>query len=168
MGNRLIIKQINEQYDSEKAIENVLYYIVRDKEGGKGKEVRYWKAYGASRKNIGKVCRQFIKIQELAGKDNRKRIRHMIIAFPPEVNNVAPVLIAAEAVALFLFRDYQVVYSVHGKKNQLHIHFAFNPVSYKTFRKWHMSRAEFDNWRKDILQVVNDSLRKNGHRGFDL
>lgn len=168
MGNKLIIMDFNKEYDSEKAIENVLYYIVRDKEKGNGKEVRYWKAFGASQKNIGKVCRQFIKIQELAGKDNRKRIRHIIIAFPPEVNNVAPVLVAAEAVALYLFRDYQVVYGVHEKKNKPHIHFAFNPVSYKTFRKWHMSRAEFDNWRKDILQVVNDSLRKNGHRGFDL
>lgn len=166
MGNKLIIKQVNNQYDTEKAIENVLYYIVRDKE--KRKEVRYWKAFGASRKNIGKACRQFIKIQVLAGKDNRKRIRHMVIIFPPEVNNIAPVLIAAEAVALFLFRDYQVVYGVHEKKKQLHIHFAFNPVSYKTFRKWHMSRAEFENWRQDILQVVNDGLHKNGYGGFNL
>lgn len=168
MGNKLIIKQVNNPYESEKAIENVLYYIVRDKDSQAGQEVRYWKAFGASRKDIKKVCRQFIKIQELAGKDSRKRIRHMVIIFPPEVNNVAPVLISADAVALFLFRDYQVVYGVHEKKKQLHIHFAFNPVSYKTFRKWHMSHDEFQNWRKDILRTVNDSLRKNGYEGFNL
>lgn len=166
MGDRLIIKQINKRYNSEKAIQNVLGYIVRDKE--KGREIRYWKAFGASRKNIGKVRRQFIKIQELAGKDNGKRIRHMVIIFPPEVNNLAPILIAADAVALFLYRNYQVVYGVHEKKKQLHIHFAFNPVSYQTFRKWHMSRVEFENWRQDILQVVNDSLRRNGYGVFDL
>lgn len=166
MGNKLIIKQVNKSYDSEQAIENVLNYVVRDKDTEQ--EIRYWKAFGASQKNIRKACRQFIRVQELAGKDSRKRIRHMVIIFPPEVNNVAPALIAADAVALFLFRDYQVVYGVHEKKDQLHIHFAFNPVSYRTFRKWHMSHAEFENWRKDILQVVNESLRKKGYGGFNL
>lgn len=168
MGNKLIIKQVNKPYDSEQTIENVLNYVVRDKDKKNEQEVRYWKAFGASRNNIGKACRQFIKVQKLAGKDSKKRIRHMVIVFPSDVNNIRQVLPVANAVALFLFRDYQVVYGVHEKKNQLHIHFAFNPVSYRTFKKWHMSHAEFENWRKDILQVVNDSLRKNGYGVFDL
>lgn len=166
MGNKLIIKQVNKPYDSEQAIENVLNYIVRDKDTEQ--EIRYWKAFGASQKNIRKVCRQFIRVQELAGKNSRKRIRHMVIVFPPDVNNIRQVLLVADAVALFLFRDYQIVYGVHEKKDQLHIHFAFNPVSYRTFKKWHMSHAEFENWRRDILQVVNDSLRQNGYGGFNL
>ena len=131
MGNKLIIKQVNNPYETEEAIKNVLYYIVRDKDSQEKQEVRYWKAFGASRKNIKKVCAQFIKIQELAGKDSKKRIWHIVIIFPPSVNDIRQVLIAADAVALFLFKEYQVVYGVHEKKNQLHIHFAFNPVSYK-------------------------------------
>lgn len=54
MGDRLIVKQINNLYDTEKAIENVLSYIVRDKDMQENQEVRYWKAFGASRKNIKK------------------------------------------------------------------------------------------------------------------
>ena len=48
MGNKLIIKQVNKTYDSEQAIENVLNYIVRDKDTEQ--EIRYWKAFGASQK----------------------------------------------------------------------------------------------------------------------
>lgn len=166
MGNKLIIKHVNKPYDSEQAIENVLNYIVRDK--NKGHEIRYWKAFGASRKNIGKACLQFITVQKLAGKDRGKRVRHMVIVFPQEVDNIGQVLPVADAVALFLFRNYQVVYGVHEKKEQLHIHFAFNPVSYRTFKKWHMSHTEFENWRKDILRVVNGSLSDNGSDAFDL
>ena len=55
-----------------------------------------------------------------------------------------------------------------GGKRHYVIHFAFNPVSYKTFKKWHMSHAEFERWKEDILQVVNDSLRKNEYKVLNL
>ena len=172
MGDKLIIKQINKSYDTEKAIENVLHYIVRDKNSMDGREVRFWKAFGASRKNIKKVCKQFIQIQKIAGKDSKKRIRHIMISFPPCVNNTKEAEIVADAVALFIFKDYQVAYAIHEKKNEkknkLHIHFAFNPVSYKTFRKWHMSHKEFENWKKDILRIVNESLIYSGYGEFNM
>lgn len=168
MGDKLIIKQINKSYDTEKAIENVLHYIVRDKNSMDGREVRCWKAFGASRKNIKKVCKQFIQIQKIAGKDSKKRIRHIVISFPPCVNNTKEAGIAADAVALFIFKDYQVAYAIHEKKSKLHIHFAFNPVSYRTFRKWHMSRNEFEEWKENILEVVNESLQSSGYGIFEL
>lgn len=168
MGDRLIIKQINKQYNSEKAIQNVLEYIVRDKDMQGGQEIRYWKAFGAARQNIKQVCRQFIKIQKLAGKDSKKRIRHIVIVFPPSVDDIRQALVVAEAVALYLFKDYQVIYGIHEKADQLHIHFALNPVSYKTFKKWHMSHAEFERWKENILQIVNDSLRKNEYKVLNL
>ena len=76
MGDRLIIKQINRRYNSEKAIQNVLGYIVRDKD------------MQGARQNIKQVCRQFIKIQKWVGKDSRKRIRHIVIVFPPNVDDI--------------------------------------------------------------------------------
>ena len=91
MGDRLIIKQINRRYNSEKAIQNVLGYIVRDKDMQGKQEIRYWKAFGAARQNIKQVCRQFIKIQKWVGKDtrdSRKRIRHIVIVFPPNVDDI--------------------------------------------------------------------------------
>lgn len=168
MGDKLIIKQINKSYDTEKAIENVLHYIVRDKNSMDAREVRCWKAFGASRKNIKKVCKQFIQIQKIAGKDSKKRIRHIVISFPPCVNDIKQVLVVADSVALFLLKEYQVVYGVHEKEYQFHIHFAFNPVSYKTFKKWHMSHKEFENWRKNILRIVNESLFYSGYGAFNM
>lgn len=168
MGNKLIIKQINKAYNSKKAIENVLHYIVREKDSiGNGK-VCCWKAFGASGTNIQKVCRQFIKIQKIAGKDNQKRIRHIMISFPAYVNNVRKVEIAADAIASFIFKDYQVAYAIHEKKNAFHIHLAINPVSYRTLKKWHMSWKEFEEWRKEILKVVNKSIQYNGNGMFNV
>ena len=161
MGNKLIIKQINKKYDSKKAIENVLHYIVREKDSKENQKVCCWKAFGASRTDIQKVCRQFIKIQKIAGKDSKKRIRHIMISFPAGVNNIQQVEIAADAVALFIFKDYQVAYAIHKKKNSYHIHFAVNPVSYRTLKKWHMSWKEFKEWKREILEVVNESSQYN-------
>ena len=70
MGDRLIIKQINRRYNSEKAIQNVLGYIVRDKDMQGKQEIRYWKAFGAARQNIKQVCRKFRnEWEKTAGKE---------------------------------------------------------------------------------------------------
>lgn len=52
MGNhgKLVIRQVNNPYDTEEALKNVLRYIVRQKEGREKEEVRYWRAFGASGK----------------------------------------------------------------------------------------------------------------------
>lgn len=160
---KLIIKQINQKYDTEKAVRNVLLYIVRLKDS-EDEEVRYWRAFGASGKNIKKVIQQFIKVQKAAGKTNRKRIRHMVLSLPGYMDDANIARIIAEAVSAFIYREYQVVYAVHEKPGDLHIHFAFNPVSYRTHYKWHMSSIEFKKWKKDIWEIVNLCMSENGYK----
>lgn len=168
MGDKLIIKQINKKYDTERALENVLRYIIREKCSEEEGEVVCWKAFGASGRNIGNAIRQFIKIQEMAGKDSKKRVRHFIISFPKCVNRIKEAVAVADAVAAFIFRDYQVIYAVHEKEKIFHIHFAVNPVSYRTHKKWHMSRQEFAEWKTDALEIVNMSRTVNGYCTFGL
>ena len=73
MGDRLIIKQINKRYNSEKAIQNVLGYIVRDKDMQGEQEIRYWKASGAARKISNKCAGNSLKFrnwrEKTAGKE---------------------------------------------------------------------------------------------------
>ena len=84
-----------------------------------------------------------------------------MISFPAYVNNIQQVEIAADAVALSIFMDYQVAYAIHKKENSYHVHFAINPVSYRTLKKWHMSWKEFEEWKREILDVVNESSQYN-------
>ena len=165
---KLIIKEINKRYSTEEALRNVLHYIVREKESEKGKEVRYWKAFGASGHNINKVIKQFIQIQKLYGKNNKKRIRHFLISFPFYMDDPNIAKLTAEAVSEFFFKEYQVVYAVHEKKENLHIHFALNPVSYKTKMKWHKSKPEFMEWKKEVHKIVNQCFKENGYEKCEM
>lgn len=168
MGDKLIIKQINKKYDTERALENVLRYIIRKKSNEEEGEVVYWKALGASGKSIGSAIRQFIKIQEMAGKANKKRIRHFMVSLPRCADKLKEAVTVADVTAKYIFRDYQVIYAVHEKEKMFHIHFAVNPVSYRTHKKWHMSRHEFEEWKTDVLEIVNKSRTDYGYSIFEL
>lgn len=158
---RLIIKHINKSYTTKKAIENVLRYIIREKDGEK---IRYWKAYGASNKKMKDVIKQFIIVQEMSGKNEGIRIRHFVISFPEYMDDANVAKITAEAISEYMFEEYQTVYAVHEKEGNLHIHFAFNPVSYKTLKKWHMSKKELSKWKEKICKIVNECFCENGYK----
>lgn len=168
MGDKLIIKQVNKKYDTEEELKNVLMYIVREKHSEEEGRVFCWKAFGASRRDITTAVGQFIKVQKIAGKDSQKRIRQFLISLPKYVGNVEETLIVADVVAAYLFKDYQVIYAVHEKEKRFHIHFAVNPVSYRTHKKWHMSWQEFAKWKTDVLDIINESRSDNGYSILEL
>lgn len=166
--SKLIIKQVNNTYDSEKAIVNILRYIVTDKESAEKEQVRYWKAFGADSKNIEKVIQQYENVQELFGKTKKKRIRHIILSFPMEMDDANTAKLVAEAVADMIYKSFQVTYAVHEKERNLHVHLAINPVSYRTGKKWHMSKKEFKKWKEDVCEIVNTCVTENGYRECNL
>ena len=157
----LIIKDVNNKYDTEQALRNVVSYVVRNKDD-EG-YIRYWNAYGANNRSIEKTIRDFKAVQNCYGKADKKRIRHIIVSFPKTVDDANVAKMVAENVASYLFKGYQVVYGVHEKEGNLHIHFAFNPVSFKTGKKWHKSKKEFLEWKCEILDLVNSCLEENGY-----
>lgn len=161
LHERLIIKHINGSYNTKKAMENVLRYIVKEKEG---ERIRYWKAYGASNKKMKNVIKQFITTQEICGKDKGIRIRHFMVSFPEYMDDANVAKITAEAIAEYMFEEYQIVYAVHEKEENLHVHFVFNPVSYKTLKKWHMSKKELSKWKDEICEIVNICFGENGYK----
>ncbi len=166
--SKLIIKQVNNRYDTEAALRNLLRYIVRDKEHEDREKVRYWGAFGASSKNIDTAIENFIKIQKLAEKTSGKRIRHLIISFPSYMEDANVAKIVAEEIAMFISEEYQIVYGIHEKENNLHAHFAFNPVSYETHLKWHMSKPEFKDWVQCLLKIVNKCFVDNGYQECEI
>lgn len=168
MEDKLIIKQINKKYDTELALENVARYVVREKRNEDEGKVLCWKAFGASGRNIGNAIKQFKRVQEIAGKDSQKRVRHFMVSLPKCADKLKEAVTVADVTAEYIFSDYQVIYAVHEKKGRFHIHFIINPVSYRTNKKWHMSRGEFEKWKADVSEIINESRMDNSRKIFCL
>ena len=72
----------------------------------------------------------------------------------------------AEELADHLGEEYQLLYGIHMDTDNWHIHIAMNSVSYRTGKKWHANLREFDDWRKQMLKIVSNQLKKHGYKFF--
>lgn len=167
---QLIINMVTNYYTSNKAIKNLLRYIV-GKGNNEGKEhVRFSSAKGLSF-DYKKAASQLIITQKALGKTDGRRVYHMVVSFPEsfdENRDGKLIDLVACSVADVLFVDYQTFYAVHTSTDNLHIHFAFNAVSYRNGKKWHKSPKEFREFREYILGAVNRTLIKYGYEPMTL
>lgn len=79
---------------------------------------------------------------------------HMVISFPQKVRDKAMVQKAADTAADILFENYQVFYGIHLSKENWHIHFAINAVSYRTGNKWHQNNREFRDMKEKFIKCL--------------
>lgn len=147
----LVIKLIPKYYPSEYDIMNLLQYIA-----GKGKKdtekISYIGAKGLSLKY--KVAAEQIMImQEALRKNKNRRIYHMVISFPTNIQNDILIIGFAKKVAAMLWEEYQVFYAIHNSTGNKHIHFAINAVSYKNGKKWHKSKIELTELKGRIQNI---------------
>ena len=149
----IVISIKNRKYDSNKAIRNLLNYIVREK--GSSNKVKYWGTKGLS-KDMTVAADQFIKSQKLLRKNKNRRAYHIIVSFPEDFKNVKFVKKAAEKIADYFYQDFQVVYGVHTNEDNLHFHLAINSVSYVTGLKYHKSKSEMKKMRDEIISIINN------------
>ena len=167
---QLIINLVTNHYTSNKAIRNLLRYIA-GKGNNEGREhIRFSSAKGLSF-DYKKAASQLIIMQKALGKTDDRRIYHMVISFPEsfkENRDGKLIDLVASSVADVLFVDYQIFYAVHTSTDNLHIHFAFNAVSYRNGKKWHKSLKEFREFREYILGTVNRTLVKYGYKPMTL
>lgn len=156
MGS-IIINLKNEHYEKEKDMKQLLCYIVakgknKDKEkilqsGGKGVSFKPEKA-----------ARQMQAVQRAYGKDFKRRMYHLVVSFPKDVREKETVINAAGDIADMLFEDHQVFYGIHISKKNWHIHYAINAVSYKTGKKWHQNKGEFDEMKHQIYDIAEKNI----------
>lgn len=154
MGTPLI-KMGNEHYKRDKDIYNLIAYIA-----GTGKNTEKEKAVSVHGRGISnhykKAPEQMIKVQKLYGKDQKRRCYHMIVSFDAEEDDCISVILAADAIASMIFEKmhHQVFYGIHTSTDHLHIHFAFNAVNYRSGKKWHQNKLEFEKFKKNILEII--------------
>ena len=147
----IVIKAMNEPYSGDRDIKNLLNYIAgKSKEN---KEVRYYNGRGLSR-DPKKAATNIIKIQQYYGKADKRRIFHFVIAFQ-NMDDAGLAKIIAENITDMFLSKYQIYYGVHEDTENLHIHFAVNTVSHVDGKKFHQSKKEFEDLKKDIKKVVD-------------
>ncbi len=166
----LIINIVKNYYIDNTAIKNLFRYIAGEGKN-KGKErLRFSSAKGLSF-NYKEAALQLIIMQEVLEKTAGRRVYHMVVSFPEnfkEDKDGKPIDLVAYSIANVLFRDYQVFYGIHTSTDNIHIHFAFNAVSYRDGKKWHKSLAEFKEFKNEILYTVNDTLVRYGYEKMTL
>lgn len=150
---RIVIKMNNEYYSSDEDISTLIAYIAGET---KNKEkTRYYNGRGLPH-NHEKAAKTIIKVQRSIKKAKQRRIYHLFISFPSEVDDVNYVKLIAESVANMLFEKHQIYYGVHEDTDNLHIHIAINAVSYIDGKKWHQSKKQFEDMKKDIRKIAKD------------
>lgn len=145
-------------FPNDADIKRLMAYI-EGKGSNKDTEKAYIGAYG-TKKNHKKAAEQMIKVQKYFSKNNARRVYHLIVSFK-EIDSLDAVMRAAEAIAEEIFKERQVFYGIHTSKEHLHIHFAFNAVSYRDGRKWHKNKDEFKIFRSDLLSLIESAVYEN-------
>ena len=147
----IVIKTMNESYSKDRDIRNLITYIAG--ESKKSKEIRYYGGRGVS-KEPQKAAKNIIQIQKHYGKADKRRIFHFVVAFPCDMDDAGLVKIVAENIAHMFSDRYQIFYGVHEDTENLHIHFAVNTVSFVDGKKFHQSKKEFEDLKRNIRKVV--------------
>lgn len=149
------VKIAKGKYKNIYAIKNVLTYI-----WGKEKENKtpnnIFGALGVDCKNIDLAICQFEKLQRSYRKEAGKRILHIIVSFSEqEAFTLRQYLDIGYDIANFFGKEYQVFFGLHeNHKNQLHIHFAVNPVNVYTGKKIHLQKQNIVQLKEYVNQVI--------------
>lgn len=153
----ITIKYRRAPYERDKDILRLLRYIAGECDSKK-ERTRYCCGAGVSSKPD-EAARQMIKLQKLYRKEAKRngkkacrRIYHYVVSFPETMVDANCVKMAAMEIADIFSGQYQVYYGVHEDKQDLHIHYAINAVSYVDGKKWHKSKREIQEMEAQIRE----------------
>lgn len=149
------VKLKNEHYCLDDDMERLLKYISGEGSNKKTEKVLKSRGKGIS-SDAGEAAGQMIAIQKAFGKDDIKRLYHLILSFPDSMRDKEAIRQAAEQVADMFFENFQVYYGIHTSTKNWHIHFAVNAVSYRTGKKWHQNKKELAEMKREICEIVFD------------
>lgn len=161
----IIMNMKQKKYEKDSDIQNLIKYIAGKGRNKKREKVFYVGSKGIS-KEPAKATEQVINMQKILGKNEGRRVYHMIISFPENVSNLSVVKAAGKAVAETIYEEgYLVYYGIHTSTDNLHIHFAIGAVNYLSGKKWHRNKMEFAAFKGKVVGCVQKKLEENGYGG---
>ena len=125
------------------------------------KQVRFRGGYNVfMSQNVSEIITQFYAVRAVYGKYHGIQIRHFVLSFSSEYDNVTPYQawwIGYEICALFR-ANYQIVFAVHEETDNLHLHFILNTVDLYTGQPFDCGKATV----RSLHQLVGDILSMPG------
>lgn len=151
---KIIIKMVkNVYYQTEQDIENLIRYIAAEGRNAESEILLCKNGKGVSVK-ANKAANQMIAVQKALKKDNGRRMYQIIVSFPKNMREKEMIQNIAEGIAEMFFKKYQVYYGIHVSRENWHIHFAVNAVSYITGNKWHQNKRELSDMREKMYDLI--------------
>ncbi len=89
---------------------------------------------------------------------NTIKIRHLIVSFDRNELTDPAIAddIARKCLAFFAYYHYHAIYGVHEDADHVHIHFAFNPVSYADGTRYRGRHDEFNTMKTFFLDILHE------------
>ena len=144
----MILKIIPQPYNESQCVYNLMKYIMKDKSFTD----RYERNTYSGSPNIYDINRaadEFMMIKDCYGKRGGRQLRHIVIAPEPKDLFTAGMLYELALYVCEYYSDrYQICYSVHTDKRNLHLHIVMNSVSYIDGRMLHDTLKEQAQFRK--------------------
>lgn len=131
----------------------------------------YWGGYNFLMvPDVQNIVMQFNAPKKIYHKNNYISMRHFILSFSSEFDDVTPYQAAliAERIALIFSHEYQVIYAIHENTDNLHIHFLVNPVNIYTGKLLNISKATYKNLLLDVHVILQCQSQNGRHKPIKL
>lgn len=160
---KVVIKMVkNNYYQTEQDIKKLIRYIAAEGRNAESELLLCKNGKGVSVK-ANKAANQMIAVQKALKKDNGRRVYHIVVSFPKNIREKGLIQNSAEDIAEMFFKKYQVYYGIHVSRENWHIHFAVNAVSYITGNKWHQNKRELSDMKEKIYDLIMAEKSYNSH-----
>lgn len=145
-------KIVKGKYDNESAIFYVIRYVRNSKKNPHG-------ISNIHEDEIEKIAEEFLQIQKKYRNEKGKRVRHFYLSFPKNCNLSYKAYIHIAFHIVDYFKNYQIIFGLHefdndGRPCQKHIHFALNPINYKTGKRIKLNRERLFELHRLIDSIV--------------
>ncbi len=137
------------KYRNEDAIDNAINYILNEQ-----KTPHH--CVGGSGVDMSCPVEDMKNVREKFGKQKGVQLRHQIISFEEkELSNPYIANSIGKQISESFGKEYQTIYAVHENKDNIHIHFISNIVSFIDGHRYYGRRKEFYNDKNMMKKVLN-------------
>lgn len=148
------LKIVKGGYDKEAAILNVISYIRKPEKNPHG-------VSNIHEDEIQKLAEEFLQVQKKYRNEKGKRVRHLYLSFPENYNLSYKDYTYIAFRIVDYFKNYQIVFGLHefdneGKPCKKHIHFALNPINYKTGKRIKLNKKRLFGLHKLIDSILSE------------
>lgn len=145
-----IVKVIDNEYKTKRALYKVLDYVLYNSEevGGCGIGIT----------SLDGIFREFELIKRVWGKDAEgfRQVKHFVVSFKRNEVTYKTLEQIAFAIAEYYGKKYQVLYGIHTDTNNLHIHYAVNSVSFIDGKMLSEGYWELQFHIKEVNEIISD------------